>query len=124
MKTKLIIGFITIIIITVIISLSISTNTKPSSLDNFAKCLTEKGAKMYGTYWCGYCQNQKQAFGTSWEFINYIECSLPDRGGQTSECTEEGITGYPTWKFADGSEKSGILSLNLLEEKTGCQLLN
>ena len=31
--------------------------------DALAQCLTAKGVKMYGAYWCSHCQNQKKAFG-------------------------------------------------------------
>jgi len=33
--------------------------TEGNSLDNFAQCLTDSGAKMYGTEGCGYCNNKK-----------------------------------------------------------------
>ena len=88
----------------------------------FAKCLNEKGVKMYGAYWCGHCQNQKKMFGDSWEFVNYIECSLPGNSGQTEICKKEGITGYPTWEFADGEREGGELSFETLSKKSGCSL--
>jgi hypothetical protein len=89
--------------------------------DDFAKCLSEQGIKIYGAYWCSHCKNQKSAFGTSWKYVNYIECSLPN-GGQTLPCTEAGIESYPTWEFQDGSRLSGELSFDELSEKSGCEL--
>jgi hypothetical protein len=86
----------------------------------FAGCLTGKGAKMYGAYWCPHCQNQKAMFGDDWKNINYIECSLPNRQGQTEECREAAIMGYPTWEFADGSRIEGEATFQQLGEKTGC----
>lgn len=88
--------------------------------DEFAQCLTEEGVKMYGAYWCPACQEQKRVFANSWKHVDYVECSLPNRGGQTQECIVEGIQSYPTWEFSDGSKISGVLSINQLNERTGC----
>jgi hypothetical protein len=60
--------------------------------DAFAKCLTEKGATMYGAEWCPHCKEQKAVFGNSFKYINYVEC--PDN---TQLCLDKGIQGYPTW---------------------------
>lgn len=94
------------------------TSTK---YDSFAQCLTEKGAAMYGAYWCPHCQDQKQLFAGSWQYVTYVEC---DNGAnqQTAACTEAGITGYPTWIFADGSRIEGEASLAQLSASTGCPL--
>ena len=90
--------------------------------DNFAKCLTEKGAKMYGASWCSHCQNQKKNFGSSWRYVSYIECALPTGNGQTKECQIVGIDGYPTWVFSDGRKVPGEVSFQQLSQITGCQL--
>ena len=34
-----------------------------STLDSFAQCLTSKGMKMYGAWWCPHCAEQKESFG-------------------------------------------------------------
>ncbi len=88
--------------------------------DDLAKCLAAKNVKMYGAYWCVHCQNIKKAFGSSWQYIKYIECSLPGGKGQTQECNEAGIKGYPTWVFGDGEQLSGEVKLKQLAEKSGC----
>ncbi len=81
-----------------------------------AQCLTEKGAVMYGTQWCGHCSDQKKAFGSeSKEFLPFVDCDK-----KTGTCTKEGITGYPTWKFSDGTTLTGTQSLEDLAQKTGC----
>ncbi|MFQ5532193.1 MAG: hypothetical protein ACE5ES_06265, partial [Candidatus Nanoarchaeia archaeon] len=69
-----------------------------------------------------HCNAQKATFGNSWDKVNYIECSLPGGSGQTAECTREGIQGYPTWEFQDGSRRSGELSLQTLSDLSGCAL--
>lgn len=93
-----------------------------NSLSNLANCLTEKGAKFYGAFWCSHCKNQKEMFGKAAEFLPYVECSTPDGNSQTAVCRENNITGYPTWVFADGATQSGEVSLETLAEKAGCPL--
>jgi hypothetical protein len=85
-------------------------------LDEFATCLTEKGAIFYGTEWCGFCQQQKAMFGNSMNNINFIDC---DQNRNT--CMSEGITGYPTWKI-NGQAYSGVQQLTRLSDLTGCEI--
>ncbi len=77
---------------------------------------------MFGAYWCGHCQNQKKMFGDSWQYVNYVECSLPNQGGQTDYCKQLDIKGYPTWEFQDGTRKSGEVSFEELSRLSGCSL--
>jgi len=90
--------------------------------DNFAQCLSNNGAKVYGTFWCTYCEKQKTMFGDSWKYIKYIECSLPDRSGQTEECNQAGIEGYPTWKFSNGEKIVGFATFEQLSQQSDCKL--
>ena len=77
---------------------------------------------MYGAYWCSHCQNQKKAFGNSWQYVKYIECALPGGQAQTEVCLQAGIKVYPTWEFADDQKIEGELSLSELATKTNCVL--
>lgn len=95
---------------------------RPGEHDAFAQCLTDSGVKMFGAYWCSNCQQQKSLFGRSWDYVNYIECSLPNQGGQTEECNDEGVEGYPTWEFADGERQMSVISLEQLSAISGCAL--
>ena len=88
---------------------------------SFAQCLTEKDAKMYGAWWCPHCQAQKKAFGDSWSYVTYVECSTQD-GKQTQACKDANIQGYPTWRFADGTELAGEATFEELAQRTGCVL--
>lgn len=92
-----------------------------SVFDGFAQCLDDSGAKFYGAFWCPHCNEQKALFEHSTK-LPYIECSTPDRQSQTQICINENITGYPTWKFSDGSVERGVVPLDILAEKTGCTL--
>ncbi|HLC65549.1 MAG TPA: hypothetical protein VJI46_05505 [Candidatus Nanoarchaeia archaeon] len=109
-------------LIALLLALAVASGCSTKNYDTFAKCLSEKGVKMYGAYWCSHCENQKEMFGDSWKYVNYVECSLPNRGGQTGICKDAKIEGYPTWEFADGSRLSGELSFETLSQKSGCQI--
>lgn len=91
-------------------------NAEPGELDEFAQCLTEQGAIFYGTEWCGFCQRQKEDFGPSMQYINFIDCDQ-----NRNLCQSEGITGYPTWKI-NGQLYPGMQQLNRLSDITGCEL--
>ncbi len=90
--------------------------------DGFAKCITSKGATMYGTYWCAACAAQKKEFGDSFRYINYIECDPRGKNSQSELCLKKGIASYPTWEFSDKSKKTGAKSLKDLAETTNCEL--
>ena len=90
--------------------------------DGFARCLSERGLKMYGAYWCPHCQAQKKLFGSSQKLLPYVECSTADGTAQIQVCTDKKITGYPTWEFADGSRLGGEIPLVQLADKTSCVL--
>lgn len=97
-----------------------SSNAEPGQYDDFASCLTESNVKMYGAYWCPHCQNQKEMFGKSWKYVEYVECALPNQQGQSIVCQQAGIESYPTWEFGDGSRQSGELTFEELSQQSGC----
>tara|TARA_Y100000310_G_C20408949_1_gene681008 strand:- start:197 stop:571 length:375 start_codon:yes stop_codon:yes gene_type:complete len=116
-KKKTIIWLIGVIIVIALISYGLfKWQTSPGQYDEFAQCLTEKGAKMYGTEWCHYCQDQKELFGRSFKQIDYVDCDY-----KKNECDIEGIKGYPTWKI-NGETYSGVQSFGRLSQLTGCEL--
>lgn len=97
---------------------------KGSNLDTFAKCLKDKKTVFYGAFWCPHCQNQKKLFGSSEQYLPYVECSTPDGQRQTQDCKKKNIKSYPTWEFTGGSRKTGEVSLEELSQKTNCALPN
>lgn len=108
---------VTILLVVVIWLLYfLNNNTPKTNLDEFAKCLTEKDTVMYGTYWCSYCKAEKESFGSSFKYINYVECSE-----QTKICEDEGIDGVPAWKIG-GEFYEGLQGLDRLSELSGCAL--
>jgi len=93
-----------------------TTTTGLNKYDNFAKCLTDKGATMYGAEWCGHCKDQKEMFGESFNYVNYVEC--PDN---PDVCLNVGVSGYPTW-IINGVSYPGAKSFETLSSLTGCSL--
>ena len=83
------------------------------SASGLAQHLRRSGAKMYGAYWCGHCQDQKSLFGRAFNQIRYIECDARGPSGQPSLCQRAGIQGYPTWEI-NGRKYPGVQSLETL----------
>lgn len=108
-----------LIVILIIWLFSGSSGKSDGSAKSLAKCLKDKGAKFYGASWCPHCKDQKAAFGSDAADLPYIECSNPDRT-QTKQCTDAGVKGYPTWKFANGQTRSGAMTLQQLKDASGC----
>ena len=112
---KNIISILVLATLLLVVSCSNSNNTL-GELDGFAQCLTEKDVKMYGTEWCSHCKNQKEMFGTSFQYINYVDC---DKSKQV--CEIAGVGGYPTWEI-EGKLYPGEQQLNNLASLSGCEL--
>lgn len=95
----------------------LSEEPEPSTeLDMFAQCLSENGATMYGLETCPHCQDQKDMFGSSFKFVDHVECSR-----QKSVCSRKGVTSVPLW-IINGKRMGGVQSLQKLSEVTGCDL--
>ena len=122
LKKKHVFYFVLLIVFIGIIFLVYTKAKEPGKYDNFAKCLTDKGVNFYGAFWCPNCNDQKRLFGKSIKYVNYIECSLPDRSGQTQICVKEDIQGYPTWEFANKTRVRGVMSINDLSLISECPL--
>lgn len=123
---KILYIIITILAIAGIVFL-IKTPGKPGKYDDFAKCIKDKGVQFYGAFWCPHCQNQKAMFGKSAKYLPYIECSTPDGKSQVQNCTDHGVTSYPTWFFPNGASSTpekvtGEIELEDLAKKTSCVL--
>src|SRR3989338_9852335 len=107
--------FITIIFIAVIVGAGIifavmsGGESAVASFDEFAQCLRDKNIVMYGADWCPHCQNEKKAFGDSFQFIKYVECPK-----EIEACVAQKIQGYPTWIFPDGKRFEGEQGLEKL----------
>ena len=99
------------IIILATVAYSVYSANRLGPYDEFAKCITEKGAVMYGAMnWCKYTQAQKGMFGKSFKYINYHEFNeLQD------------IKKTPTWVI-NGAWHENVQSFDSLASLTGCKL--
>ena len=89
-----------------------------------AQCLTAKGVKFYGAFWCPHCQEQKAIFGDDMRYINYVECDARDPSAKPEECDAKGVKSYPTWFFPGQGNESGVHEPADLAKKVGCDLVN
>ena len=123
-KTQVVrVGIFAVIIVVIVIVMSLVAGTADTSTkyNSFAECLTSKGVKFYGAFWCPHCQAQKAAFGGSVKYLPYIECSNADKS-QNATCNAAKIESYPTWEFPDGTRATGEQSMQVLADKSGCAL--
>src|SRR3989344_6396834 len=104
------------VIIAVVLLLPKSADSKYKNLETFARCLTDKGAVMYGAYWCSHCKAQKAEFGASFKYIKYVECT-----DEPKVCETARVEGYPTWKIAS-TTLVGEQLLETLASQTSCFL--
>lgn len=104
------------IVVVVMVFAGSQTKSDPAT-DAFAKYLASKNVTMYGAYWCAHCQNQKKSFGSSFQFVPYVECTK-----DTAKCTAAGVEYFPTWIFPDGNKLVGEISLEDLAKASGYEL--
>ena len=84
---------------------------QPGPYDSFAKCLTEKGAVVYGAIdWCHFTQAQKAMFGSSWKYLDYRDFTKL-----------QGIKKTPTWVIK-GVWYENVQSFDKLSSITGCKI--
>ncbi len=91
-------------------------------LDAFAKCLAGKQTRMYGAFWCPHCADQKELFESSFQYVPYVECGTKGSRAENETCLQAGIKKFPTWEFAGGERHEGVMPVQALSEKTGCNL--
>lgn len=80
----------------------------------FAQCLTDRGAVMYGTKYCGHCANQKELFGDAFQYVTYVECTE-----QQDVCQQKNVQYVPAWEI-DGTLYVGEKSFFELSRMSGC----
>ena len=111
---------IVMIILAVIVMTFVVRYLSYKNYDNLAKCLTQKGVKMYGAYWCPHCIAQKKMFGSSWQYMDYVECEVANSREQAEVCQQVGIGSYPTWVFPEGQRIEREISIDNLAKLSGC----
>jgi len=78
-----------------------------------AKCIASKST-LYVRTGCPYCEEQKNLFEESVEYLNVIDCME-----EPAVCATEAIAVVPTWVI-DGEKIVGVQSIAKLKELTGC----
>ncbi len=96
-----------------------SRSSGVSSEEALARHLNRIGAKLYGTYWCPYCNMQKNVFGEkAFSQINYVECDLAGQNPRPDLCRKANVSSYPTWEIKS-QLYSGMRSLQELADLSG-----
>jgi glutaredoxin len=101
-------------------SVSANTPATDNAERELALHLKKIGAVMYGTYWCPYCNKQKQVFGDAISEIQYIECDPRGNDPHPELCDSFGVSGYPTWQI-NGRSYSGSYALKDIATISGYQ---
>ncbi len=97
------------------------TTQDESGIDKeaLAKYLSEKGAVMFGSEYCGHCSAQKEDFEDAFQYIDYVECGEPSNPNYNrDECDANELEGVPTWIY-QGKKFPGRQSLQKLAEIVG-----
>lgn len=93
--------------------------TNPAKI-SLAEHLNKNGAKLYSTFWCPYCNRQKEMFGDAANDLAVIECDPNGKNAQPALCASANISSYPTWEI-NGQLYRGMRSLDELAEISGYQ---
>lgn len=118
MRAKWVILVIVVAVAGFLVLTKLQNNTaQAGELDAFAQCLAAGKVTMYGADWCSHCQNEKKAFGSSFQYVPYVECPKDPKA-----CLEKDIKGYPTWIFPDGKKMEGEQGALQLSFESGCAL--
>ncbi|MFH1916828.1 MAG: hypothetical protein ABIJ21_06220 [Nanoarchaeota archaeon] len=116
MKLKIILPLIGVLVVAFIISLLITRANTDEEKINTAKCLTAQGFAMAGTSWCPHCEEQKEIFGSAFQYIDYYDCDL-----EAQWCEEKHVEGYPSWVSPTGAASAGVKNLATLKKMSGCE---
>ncbi len=84
----------------------------------FAKALSDGGVVFFGAAWCPNCTEQKELFEDGQNYLPFVEVTNPDHSLNATG-TAEGISSFPTWRFQDGTEVEGVLSLADISQRSG-----
>ena len=94
--------------------------------DELAKCMTESGIKMYGSFRCGVCAKTRSMFDDSFRFITEVECHPQGENPQTELCLAKNIKNTPTWILEpngiEQKRQEGFMSIEKLREFSGCTI--
>jgi hypothetical protein len=90
-----------------------------ANLTALATHLSQSGAKVYTTYWCGACRWQIKKFGSAKAKLPVIECDPDGQNPQTDLCKRKSVRGYPTWEINGQVYEAGGYGVNTLADLSG-----
>jgi thiol-disulfide isomerase/thioredoxin len=123
MKKGVLIFWVAIVAVIILgLGSTLFLHSGPGKYDSLAKCIKARGAIFYGAFWCPHCQRTKGLFGSSAQYLPYVECSTPDGQGQVPACKEKGIESYPTWVRPDGATMNGEHPIEEWAAFSGCTI--
>jgi len=88
--------------------------------ESLAECLAEKGFVLYGSEWCGKCEEQLELFRAAANKLKYVDCTTSQPMVLSYLCIKEQINQVPTWKAPDGRMLKGYTSARQLSAESGC----
>ena len=92
-----------------------------AGLGLFADCLRSRGAVLYDAHWCGNCVRQRKLFRGYANRLKVVPCYAPgETQAMRAACKDAEVRAFPTWTFADGTRRTGALSIDELAGHTGC----
>ena len=116
-KKTLRIGYIIIFVIIIGLGYSVyALMASSSKYYNFAQCLKDKGAIVYGNDFCQYTGKQLAMFGSSAKNLNYVKCAE-----NKALCDDKNVRITPTWEI-NGNFYKEVQPLQRLSDLTGCKL--
>ena len=90
-------------------------------LGGLARCISDRGAIFYGAHWCPVCRSRRSTSTDTAYLLPYVECYDGDKSDGTNDrCKDRASKSFPTWKFPDGSVKTGAQKPEALAAATGC----
>ena len=109
-QRKLVVWSIVILVVLAGAAYGFYAALSPGKYDSFAKCLSEKGAVMYGAEWCKYTNAQKGMFGKSFKYVDY---RIYDQ--------DPNVKLTPTW-IIKNQYYERVQDFNTLSQITGCSI--
>ena len=95
-----------------------NSNQGTDYLERLAKFMNDQGMVIYGSYQSSETKSQKDLFGNSSQFLNYVECDATGPSANPDECLSQSVNVYPTWIY-NGQKYVGDQSLSKLASYVG-----
>jgi hypothetical protein len=83
--------------------------------DSLARCLSTRGALLFGADWCPACRHQNELFGSAASYLEHVDCDE-----SPTACADAGVRSIPAWEIG-GRLHTGVQSLDSLADLSGCR---